>query len=258
MEDRVSEAYAVMSKLKIERAVVAGDASGSHVAIRFAHQYPDRVSALVLLRGTLSLSEKWNNFASLAARDWELFLGLTDRDSGLEDRAKVEHLQASMTRDDLLRHAETIATSDVSELLPQLSTPTLILHVRDQVERWHTEQAAAEMASLIPNARLAMVGGPHVWGDPDAAVAAIQQFLASVPSTSGDDERASGEISDHLSQRELEVLRLVAAGNSNQQIADELVISLNTARKHVANILDKTGTANRTEAAGYARDNGLA
>jgi DNA-binding NarL/FixJ family response regulator len=61
-----------------------------------------------------------------------------------------------------------------------------------------------------------------------------------------------------LSSRESEVLRLVAAGQSNKQIADELVISLNTARKHVANILDKTGTANRTEAAGYARDHGLA
>jgi DNA-binding NarL/FixJ family response regulator len=56
----------------------------------------------------------------------------------------------------------------------------------------------------------------------------------------------------------VEVLRLVAAGKSNTQIADELVISLNTARKHVANILDKTGTANRTEAAAYARDHGLA
>ena len=53
------------------------------------------------------------------------------------------------------------------------------------------------------------------------------------------------------------MLHLVAQGRSNQQIADELVISLNTARKHVANILDKTGTANRTEAAAYARDHGL-
>jgi DNA-binding NarL/FixJ family response regulator len=101
-------------------------------------------------------------------------------------------------------------------------------------------------------------GGTNAVGDPDAAIAAIEHFLASVPSTWGDDERASEKISDHLSQRELEVLRLVAAGKTNQQIADELVISLNTARKHVANILDKTGTANRTEAAAYARDHGLA
>src|SRR3972149_5765692 len=60
-----------------------------------------------------------------------------------------------------------------------------------------------------------------------------------------------------LSQREVEVLRLIAAGRSNPQIADELVISLNTVQRHVSNILDKTGAANRTEAAGYARDKGL-
>ena len=49
-----------------------------------------------------------------------------------------------------------------------------------------------------------------------------------------------------------------AAVGSNQQIGDELVISLNTVRRHVSNIFDKTGAANRTEASVYARDRGLA
>jgi DNA-binding NarL/FixJ family response regulator len=61
-----------------------------------------------------------------------------------------------------------------------------------------------------------------------------------------------------LSSRELEVLRLLAAGRSNQQIADELVISLNTVRRHVSNIFDKTGAANRAQATAYAKDLGLA
>jgi DNA-binding NarL/FixJ family response regulator len=61
-----------------------------------------------------------------------------------------------------------------------------------------------------------------------------------------------------LSSREAEVLRLLAAGRSNQQIADELVISLNTVRRHVSNIFDKTGAANRAQAAVYAKDHGLA
>jgi NarL family two-component system response regulator LiaR len=55
----------------------------------------------------------------------------------------------------------------------------------------------------------------------------------------------------------VQVLRLVAAGKSNQQIADDLVISLNTASRHVSNILDKTGVANRTEAATFAHNAGL-
>jgi class 3 adenylate cyclase/DNA-binding CsgD family transcriptional regulator len=57
---------------------------------------------------------------------------------------------------------------------------------------------------------------------------------------------------DHLTEREVEVLRLLAAGRSNQHIAEELVISLNTVARHVANILDKTNSTNRTEAAAYA------
>jgi DNA-binding NarL/FixJ family response regulator len=62
---------------------------------------------------------------------------------------------------------------------------------------------------------------------------------------------------DDLSQRETEVLRLVAAGKSNREIADALCISLNTVATHVRNILTKTGTANRTEAAAYALRCGL-
>lgn len=57
---------------------------------------------------------------------------------------------------------------------------------------------------------------------------------------------------DDLSQREVEVLRLLATGKSNREIADTLCISLNTVATHVRNILTKTGTANRTEAAAYA------
>ncbi len=62
---------------------------------------------------------------------------------------------------------------------------------------------------------------------------------------------------DGLSAREVEVLRLVAAGRTNQQIAGELFISLNTVARHVSNIFDKTGAANRTEAGAYAARHGL-
>ena len=57
---------------------------------------------------------------------------------------------------------------------------------------------------------------------------------------------------DDLTPREVDVLRLIAAGKSNREIATELFISLNTVFHHVSNILNKTGSANRTEAAAYA------
>ena len=61
-----------------------------------------------------------------------------------------------------------------------------------------------------------------------------------------------------LSPREIEVLRLLAVGRTNRDIADALFLSEHTVRVHVRNILTKTDTDNRTAAAAFARDTGLA
>jgi len=62
---------------------------------------------------------------------------------------------------------------------------------------------------------------------------------------------------DGLSAREVDVLRLIAAGCSNREIGASLFISEHTAANHIRSILRKTGAANRTEAAAYAHANGL-
>jgi DNA-binding CsgD family transcriptional regulator len=62
---------------------------------------------------------------------------------------------------------------------------------------------------------------------------------------------------DGLTEREVEVLRLLAAGKSNREIAEALFISPNTVIRHVSNIFSKTRAANRTEAATYAHRHGL-
>ena len=69
--------------------------------------------------------------------------------------------------------------------------------------------------------------------------------------------RAPPGIAEPLTSRELEVLRLIAAGRSNQRIARELFVSLDTVKKHVTHLLGKLGAANRTEAAARARQLGL-
>jgi LuxR family maltose regulon positive regulatory protein len=59
-----------------------------------------------------------------------------------------------------------------------------------------------------------------------------------------------------LTRRELDILELLAAGKSNQEIAQDRVLTLNTVKKHVANILSKLGVANRTQAVMLARKSG--
>ena len=62
---------------------------------------------------------------------------------------------------------------------------------------------------------------------------------------------------DGLSQREVEVLSLIALGKSNREIGEELFITSNTVARHVSNIFTKTGVSNRAEAATYASRQGL-
>lgn len=67
----------------------------------------------------------------------------------------------------------------------------------------------------------------------------------------------SRRLLEELSERELQVLRLVAEGKSNSQIAEELFITVNTVRFHLANIYQKLGVSNRTEATNfYLRQDG--
>lgn len=79
-----------------------------------------------------------------------------------------------------------------------------------------------------------------------AAVAAEREALAQVAVPTQERLPAG------LSAREAQVLRLVAVGRSNREIAQTLFVSPNTVANHVSSILGKTGSANRTEAAAYA------
>ena len=67
---------------------------------------------------------------------------------------------------------------------------------------------------------------------------------------------AEGQQLIPLTRREMDILQLLAAGKSNQEIAEERVLTLNTVKKHVGNILSKMGVANRTQAVMLAKKMG--
>lgn len=68
----------------------------------------------------------------------------------------------------------------------------------------------------------------------------------------------STQVGVDLTEREIDVLGAIAKGMSNQEIADTLIISTTTVRTHVRNLLGKLGVANRTQAALFAVESGIA
>ena len=192
-------------------------------------------------------------FSHLAHDNWDLFL----RSLARGEQQLVEDYRSFMTLDDFQIRSAALGPSGLEAELPRVQTPVLVLHPVDFPTL--RQEESMKVAALISGARFVPIAGTRFYGDAVQGLEAIDSFLASLPSNAepSPTPESARALPDGLSARELDVLRLVAAGKSNQQIADELVISLNTVRRHVSNVFDKTGVANRTEASVYAREHGL-
>lgn len=99
------------------------------------------------------------------------------------------------------------------------------------------------------------VAGGAVWLDPGIANRVLCAYATGAPQTTVRAKSKSGNAS--LSPRETEILRLVAAGLSNQQIAERLCIGLETVKTHMRHIMEKLMVSDRTEAAVKAMKQGL-
>ena len=112
------------------------------------------------------------------------------------------------------------------------------------------------MAALLGRLIAAQRSGSAAAGVPLGYLARLLRAFGSehaVPDTRPGTAAVPG-IVEPLTSRELEVLGLLAAGRSNQAIAGQLVVTLDTVKKHVSHVLDKLGATNRTEAVARARE----
>jgi DNA-binding CsgD family transcriptional regulator len=140
-------------------------------------------------------------------------------------------------------------------VVEQASTP-----LRRALRLWRELDVPYEAA----RARVLIALACRGLGDEDSAAmeldAARQVFveLGAAPDTArADGLSRGGTHPSGLSPRELEVVRLLAAGRTNQAIAAELYLSEKTVARHVSNIFGKLGVASRTAAAAYAFEHGL-
>src|SRR6202022_2644224 len=108
---------------------------------------------------------------------------------------------------------------------------------------------ADELASTI---RKVHQGEPFI--QPKVASKLLVEFGRKGRSTVG---QPTNGVDEELSSREIEVIKLLAAGASNRDIADKLVLAEGTVKNHVSNILSKLHAENRTQAANLARERKL-
>jgi DNA-binding CsgD family transcriptional regulator len=189
----------------------------------------------------------------------EIMLAVDELEAGLEACRELEALAAAYERSALealarrARGALELARGD-----PQAALGAL----RTAAEAWQQLEAPYETARARELLGLAC----RELGDEDAVTleleAARDAFerlgagpdLARLTTLS---EIADATASHGLTERELEVLRLVAVGKSNREIAGELVISEHTAARHLQNIFAKLGLSSRTAASAFAFEHHL-
>jgi DNA-binding CsgD family transcriptional regulator len=141
---------------------------------------------------------------------------------------------------------EAIYATDVREVLGDIKAPALVVHRRD--DRAIPFEMGRDLAARIPGARLiALDGDIHLpWlGDRESVLVALGALTPAEP------------VEGPLSAREQEVLRLIADGLSDADIAERLIVSPHTVHRHVANIRVKLRLPSRAAAVAYAARAGL-
>ena len=258
-----SEARALATVLEScggEPAILFSCSCAGLATARFASATPDRVRKVVFFAGYVSRSDvpevTRRSLVEFARLNWplaaQMFSGLINPNgSGAEIAALSRHLRHSAAADVASAFLELELTADVRPYLPGVTAPALVLHRRG--DRTVPIGHGRELASLLPNARfVALSGDSHLpWLDEQRELRrALAGFLEdAVP------VEANGD--SPLTQRETDVLRLIAAGLSNREIASSLVVSEHTVHRHVANILRKLTQSTRAGAAAQAMRAGL-
>jgi DNA-binding NarL/FixJ family response regulator len=162
---------------------------------------------------------------------------------------------------ELVETASTYATSGL-EAMASAARGTVLLAedraeealpvLREAYRRWHELGAAYDAAGTC----VRLAEAYRALGDEASAVAEVSRAEATYERLGA--RRPARELPDGLTQRESEVLTLVADGRSNRQIGEALYISDRTVARHLTNIFTKIGVTSRTQAARYAIDRGLA
>jgi pimeloyl-ACP methyl ester carboxylesterase/DNA-binding CsgD family transcriptional regulator len=259
---RLRDLEAVVKHLGLTTFALLGFGHTGSTAIAYAATHPERVSHLVLWHSYAKTSDVTNISRIEAARsliqqDWNVYTELegyrvSGWAGGRAARWYSDYVRQSTTPDGLMAAYASISDVDVTDMLPLVQAPTLILARR--TSEVLPVAVARGLTAAIPNARLVLLEGTGVIPFPDVMeqfVGAVRGFLAETPSPSAPGVPAETKRSA-LTRREIEVLRLIAAGRTSSEISRELSLSVRTVGRHITNIYTKIGARTRADATAYA------
>jgi pimeloyl-ACP methyl ester carboxylesterase/DNA-binding CsgD family transcriptional regulator len=271
LEGRVRDLEAVVSHLGLDRFALGGVDIGAATAISYAVINDARLSALVLLTPWASGARYLQtprlraaySAEPVAGGDSKLFASIIGSvATGFEDsdlvRLLTESILQTTTMAGLAAYNAANAQIDLTDLLPRVKVPTLVIH--ETPFPFGSYELCREVAVGIPGARFVIVTENSLAGRVhDANVTAINGFLRSTAGGSHVlDERTTSHPTTHrLTARELQVLRLVAAGSTNKEIASALGVAVSTLERHLVNLYTKIGARGRADAIAYALRHGL-
>jgi len=282
---QILDLEAVIESIGLETFSVFAAANAGPVAIAYAAANPKRVSSLILwcswAEGSEIFSPRIDAWRGLLDHDWQLMtdtcahlaLGWAEGEIG---RRAAENLRASVTPGVMRAALAAAETLDASSMLQNVDTPTLVFSRPDI--SWIPAESARRLAARIPGARLSILDGestaPYL-GDTESVIATLHRFLDSGDHASGKAQEAnipayagtqsSSEVRQDsdtafpngLTEREAQVLRMVAAGKTNNEVAIELFLSIRTVERHIGNIYSKIGARGRADATVFALTHGL-
>jgi pimeloyl-ACP methyl ester carboxylesterase/DNA-binding CsgD family transcriptional regulator len=270
LEARARDLAAVVAHLGLDRFALAGIDAGAATAVAYAVENPASISALVLVSPWIS-GARWFTLPALRIahsataeddREWKVFsrmlasvvTSFADRELGQQC---ADIIVQSTSPAGLSAWNQASKQIDLTSLLPRVTIPTLIIH--EPAFPFGSFELCQEVAASIPNASFVIVDDTSIAGRRhDGHVTAIDRFFragradAVVPRVRANSPVNGSVPVSELTSRETQVLRLVATGASNKEIAAELAVAVSTIERHLVNLYAKIGARGRADAIGYA------
>ena len=267
LDTYIGDLSAVVDAAGLERFALLGISGGGPTAIEYAARNSERVTHLVLYgtyaRGRFKRgareAQQSRLLIELMRMGWggavpafrQVFSSIYIPSAGEEQKRWYDDMQqASSSGETAARLWQSRTHTDITETARRIEQPALVLHARHDGAVPYEE--GRRLASLLPDARFVTLDSDnHILQEGEPAWDA---FLAEVRAFLGVGKLAASADLSELSRREHEVLELVAAGLSNEEIAERLFLSTRTVERHLSNIYSKlrlSGKAARAAAAAY-------